>query len=891
MPEIKLTPTGHLRLVPEGPSDPLSTGIKNIFEQDWAQGLFVLGAEKIDPADSQTLRYWQNIANHYLTDLCHTPESENTISIASPGEGELSTWLLTAPPMMGGEYLSIDMLRSIWVELDQWVHQQIRASGGVKAFLKSFAPKWHQVGRVCFHLAENKADQSYPFAFLATYSTGFSSGGKLKHLPLRNALEQYAGSKNRSALINLLSPVQQAASTVPWVNQLIDSGQVYQPLAWTAESAYQFLRSVPTLEEAGLMVRLPDWWKKRPRPTVSVTIGQQKTSRLGAEAMLDFNVGVLLGDQAITKQELQELLAGNEGLVWFKGQWVEVDRAKLQEAVAHWEKLQCQAKDGEISFIEGMRLLAGASSDLRHEEEGKTESSWVHVSAGDMLRDILQELRDPARLGHVDFGKTVRATLRPYQKQGTAWLNLLMQLGLGACLADDMGLGKTLQVLTLLSAFHHDLNKKYTVPSLLVVPASLLGNWKQEAQRFTPSLKLTFLHPAENDVKAINKIAAGPQKELAKTDLAVTTYSMMTRQEWLAKMHWNLVILDEAQAIKNSSTRQSKAAKKLSADARIVLTGTPVENRLGDLWSLFDFLNPGLLGSATVFKSFVKQLQQRSQDQYGPLRRLVSPYILRRLKTDRSIIADLPDKIETSSYCKLSKTQIKLYDQAVKALKSALETADGIARRGIVLQYLMRLKQICNHPSQLTGDGHYAPDDSGKFIRLGQICEEIASRQEKALIFTQFREITDPLSDYLSTVFGRTGLILHGGIQVRKRKQLINQFQVEDGPPFFILSLKAGGTGLNLTAASHIIHFDRWWNPAVENQATDRAFRIGQTRNVLVHKFVATGTVEERIDEMIAEKQKMADEILAGDGELKLTEMADEQLLRIVRLDVTRAQL
>ncbi|MDH4203538.1 MAG: DEAD/DEAH box helicase [Phycisphaerae bacterium] len=891
MPEIKLTPAGHLRWVSEGPSDSLSTGIKTTFEQDWAQGLFVLGAEKIDPVDSQTLRYWQNIANHYLTDLCHTPESENTISIASPDEGELSTWLLTAPPMIGGEYLSVDMLRSIWVELDQWVRQQIRVSGGTKAFLKSFAPKWHQVGRVCFHLAENKADQSCPFAFLATYSTGFSSGGNLKHLPLRNALEQYAGSKNRSVLINLLSPVQQAASTVPWVNQLIDSGQVYQPLAWTAESAYQFLRSVPALEEAGLMVRLPDWWKKRPRPTVSVTIGQQKTSRLGAEAMLDFNVGVLLGDQAITKQELQELLAGNEGLVWFKGQWVEVDRAKLQEAVEHWEKLQRQAKDGEISFIEGMRLLAGASSDLRHEEEGETESSWFHVSAGDTLRDILQELRDPSRLAHVDFGKTVRATLRPYQKQGTAWLNLLMQLGLGACLADDMGLGKTLQVLTLLSAFHHDLNNKNKAPSLLVVPASLLGNWKQEAQRFTPSLKLTFLHPAENDVKAINKIAAGPPKELAQTDLAVTTYSMMTRQEWLAKMHWNLVILDEAQAIKNPSTRQSKTAKKLPANARIVLTGTPVENRLGDLWSLFDFLNPGLLGSATVFKSFVKQLQQRSQDQYGPLRRLVSPYILRRLKTDRSIIVDLPDKIETSSYCKLSKTQIKLYDHAVKALKSALETADGIARRGIVLQYLMRLKQICNHPSQLTGDGHYAPDDSGKFIRLGQICEEIASRQEKALIFTQFREITDPLSDYLSTVFGRTGLILHGGIQVRKRKQLIDQFQVEDGPPFFILSLKAGGTGLNLTAASHIIHFDRWWNPAVENQATDRAFRIGQTRNVLVHKFVTTGTVEERIDEMIAEKQKMADEILAGDGELKLTEMSDEQLLRIVRLDVTRAQL
>ncbi|MCK4998939.1 MAG: DEAD/DEAH box helicase, partial [Anaerohalosphaera sp.] len=688
-----------------------------------------------------------------------------------------------------------------------------------------------------------------------------------------------------------LSPVQQAASSVSWVAQLIDSGQVYQPLAWTAESAYQFLRSVPELEEAGLMVRLPNWWKKRTRPTVSVTIGQKKRSRLGAEAMLDFKVGCLLGNEAITEQELKQLLTGNEGLVWFKGQWVEVDRAKLQEAVEHWEKLQRQSRDGEISFIEGMRLLAGASSDLKQEEKVGTECPWVHVSAGDTMLQILQELRDPTGLTHVDLGKTVQATLRPYQQQGIAWLNLLVQLGLGACLADDMGLGKTLQVLALLSAFRHDQNRQKTTPSLLVVPASLLGNWRQEAQRFTPSLKLTFLHPAENDPKAIIKIAAAPQEELAQTDLAVTTYSMLNRQGWLANVNWKLIILDEAQAIKNPSTRQSKAAKKLPASARIVLTGTPVENRIGDLWSLFDFLNPGLLGSASVFKSFIKQLQQRTQDQYGPLRRLVSPYILRRLKTDRSIIPDLPEKIETSSYCKLSKTQIKLYDQAVKSLKSALETTDGIARRGVVLQYLMRLKQICNHPGQLRGDGNYAPDDSGKFIRLGQICEEIASRQEKVLIFTQFREITDPLSDYLSTVFGKAGLILHGGVQVRKRKHLVDQFQREDGPPFFILSLKAGGTGLNLTAASHIIHFDRWWNPAVENQATDRAFRIGQKRNVLVHKFVTTGTIEERIDEMITEKQKMADEILAADGQLKVTEMSDEQLLEIVRLDVKRAQL
>jgi len=607
--------------------------------------------------------------------------------------------------------------------------------------------------------------------------------------------------------------------------------------------------------------------------------------------LLDFNVCFALGDQRLTEDEMKNLLAGDEGLVWFKGQWVEVDREKLQEALEHWKMLSRHTKDGEISFIEGMRLLAGASSDLKQEAQVELERSWVNVSAGDAMREILGSLRDPSRLGLVNSGEALKATLRPYQEQGVAWLNFLVQLGLGACLADDMGLGKTLQVLALLLAFRQNSQTGKRRPSLLVIPASLLGNWRQEANRFTPSLKLTFLHPAENERETIDHIAANPEERLAETDLAVTTYSMLMRQDWLANVNWQLVILDEAQAIRNPSTSQSKAAKKLPAHTRIAMTGTPIENRLGDLWSLFDFLNPGLLGSATTFKSFIKNLQVRQHDQFGPLRQLVGPYILRRLKTDRTIITDLPDKIETSSYCKLSKTQIKLYQAAISTLKSKLETADGIARKGIVLQYLMRLKQICNHPSQLTGDGEYAPAESGKFLRLGEICEEIASRQEKALIFTQFREITDSLADYLASVFGRAGLILHGGIEVRKRKHLIEQFQTDDGPPFFVLSLKAGGTGLNLTAASHIIHFDRWWNPAVENQATDRAFRIGQKRNVLVHKFVTTGTIEERIDAMIAEKQKMANEVLASDGEFNLTEMSDEKLLQMVRLDITRAQL
>ncbi|MCP4644089.1 MAG: DEAD/DEAH box helicase [bacterium] len=890
--EIRLTPAGHLRWdspLDGGEPDAL-TSIRDLFLRDWREGLFALSAEKTDPGDSPTARYWRELASRYLTGLCHIPGSADTVEVEPLSDADCGTLILTAPPMQGGEYLSQDVVRAIWAGLERWVQETVAVEGGLDEFLRARAPKWHQVGRVCFHLAENKNDERRPFAFMATYTAGFGAAGKLKHLPLRKALEQYASAKNRSALIKLLSPVHQAAETCDWVKALVNSREIYQPTAWSAERAYQLLRSVPALEESGLSVRLPNWWRKRSRPQVSVTIGEHKQSTLGAGAVLDFNVGVALGDASLSSKELAALLNGEDGLVLLKGQWVEVDREKLREAIEHWEALRQQSEDGEISFVEGMRLLAGASTDLKHEEQAEDERPWVHVAAGEAMRDILAGLRDPGRLDRVDAGNELRGTLRPYQRDGVAWLHLLTELGLGACLADDMGLGKTIQVLALLLSARQT-DAEQPPPSLLVIPASLLGNWRQEALRFAPSLELLFLHPTETSRETLARIAESPETHLAKTDLAITTYSMLTRQAWLAEQPWRMVILDEAQAIKNPGTRQSRAARKLSAHARIVLTGTPVENRLSDLWSLFDFVSPGLLGSAPVFKRFVKSLEARVDDQFAPLRRLVGPYILRRLKTDRTVIADLPEKTETTRYCSLSKAQVRLYGQTVRSMESALEASDGMARRGLVLQTLMRLKQICNHPSQASGDGEYGCGASGKFLRLAEICEELAERQEKVLVFTQFREIIDPLAEHMAGIFHRGGLVLHGGTSVKKRRAIVEQFQDEDGPPFFILSLKAGGTGLNLTAASHVIHFDRWWNPAVENQATDRAFRIGQKRNVLVHKFVTRGTVEEHIDALIEEKRKLAAELLGGEGEVNLTELPDDELLRLVRLDVTRATL
>ena len=888
---IGLTPAGRLRWAPRD-GDPIPPGIARLqsaFTADWREALFTLAADRIDTQEAPAARFWQHIAERHLTGLCHLPEHETHIEVEPPSAAECAGWILAAPPMHGGEYLSEDSLQGVWSHLDEWVRETVETTtGGLPALLRARAPSWHQVGRVCFHLAENRNDDTRPFAFMATYASGFGATGRVKHLPLRRALQQYAGAQNRAALIALLSPIQQAAETCDWVRELVDAGDVYQPLAWTPDRAYRLLRSVPVLEESGLSVRLPNWWRKRPRPHVSVTIGGANPSMVGADAMVDFDVSVALGGESLSRAELETLLDGDGDLVLLKGQWVEVDRDRLRQAIEHWEAVREQAGDDGISFIEGMRLLAGASADLRHEDQTEAERSWVHVTAGDAMRELLAGMRQPDALDPAAVGGALQATLRPYQRDGVTWLRLLTTLGLGACLADDMGLGKTIQVLALLLCERVE-GAPRPAPSLLVIPASLLGNWRREAERFAPSLALRFLHPAETDRETLASVAAAPARRLTGVDLAVTTYAMLHRQPWLADVRWRLVILDEAQAVKNPATRQSRAVRALPARARVAMTGTPVENRLGDLWALFDFLNPGLLGSRTVFQAFVKELQEREEQPFAPLRRLVAPYILRRLKTDRRIISDLPDKTETTRDCHLTRKQVALYRRVVQTMQRDLDEAEGIARRGVVVRSLMRLKQTCNHPSQLSGDGDYRPGDSGKFVRLAEICEELAERQERALVFTQFREIIDPLSEYLALVFGRPGLVLHGGTGVRQRQDLVDRFQRDDGPPFFILSLKAGGTGLNLTAASHVIHFDRWWNPAVENQATDRAFRIGQRRNVLVHRFVTRGTIEEKIDVMIAEKQRLADDLLDGEGEMNLTELSDDELIDLVRLDVTRA--
>ena len=887
-----LTPHGHLTLAPSDDAPELDAALARRLEQAFTagpgHGLLRLGAAEVGQILPPVLAYWRELAGRYVTALCTRPDvEERRAAIPPPPEEDLDALASAAPVMPGAEYLTPAVLRALWTEIDSaFAVEHAASKSTVQDFLKSLNPAWNVVGRVHFNLAENRKDELAPFAFLATYTQRLSAHGNAQHVPLGQALREYAGAARKERLLSLLLPVQRAAERCPWLKEMVDAGEVFHPLRWSPQEAFRFLGDVPELEHAGVVVRMPATWRAgRPlRPQVTATVGGRAPSVLGKNALLDFSAELTLDGERLTAAEVAEILAGAHGLALIRGQWVEVDRERLRRTMDRFQQAEQLAAEGGLTFAEGMRLLAGANVTADETATG-IDLDWTSVVAGPWLAETLKGLRSPEGLAQVDPGRGLRGTLRPYQEVGVRWLHLLSRLGLGACLADDMGLGKTIQVLSLLLVRRREPDAARR-PSLLVVPASLLANWAAEIERFAPSLTTIIAHASAIPAEELKSLT--PDK-LKGVDLVITSYGSLLRIPWIENTSWQYAVLDEAQAIKNPGAKQTRAAKKLDAWARIALTGTPIENRLGDLWSIFDFINPGLLGSAREFTGYTKRLADTSHNPYGPLRDLVRPYVLRRLKTDRSVISDLPEKTEVKAFCQLSRKQAALYQQAVNDLAETIENTAGIQRKGAVLAFLMRFKQICNHPSQWLGDGAWAERDSGKWARLRELCEVIAAKQEKALVFTQFREVTAPLAAFLGELFGRPGLVLHGQTEVKKRRELVRRFQEDESVPFFVLSLKAGGLGLNLTAASHVVHFDRWWNPAVENQATDRAFRIGQTKNVLVHKFVCRGTVEEKIDALIESKLHLSKELLEGGAELNLTELKDEELLRLVALDLNAA--
>jgi non-specific serine/threonine protein kinase len=896
---LSLTPHGHLVLAHDASAPPLDGALglrlQRAFERGSGHGLLLLGADEAGTALPPVYSYWREFGARYVTALCTRQDGDAAATrapVPSPPEEELERIALGAPPMTGAEYLTAAVLSALWRELDAAFDAELSESKcGVQEFLKRRNPAWNLVGRVHFNVAENRKDPDAPFAFLATYTTRLSAVAKAQHLPLGKALFEYSGAAKKEQLLSLLVPVQRASETCPWLKAMADAGEIFHPLRWTPREVLQLLRDVPLLEAAGVVVRMPAAWRgnRPPRPRVTGSVGSKPPSGLGHDALLDFHMAVTLEGQPLSAAEIRDLLAATDGLALVRGQWVELDRERLQATIDRFREVERAAKQNGLAFGEAMRLLAGADvaagGDAADDADAASLAEWVQVAAGPWLSETLKGLRSPQGLAQVDPGDALHGTLRPYQQVGVRWLYLLAKLGLGACLADDMGLGKTIQVLSLLLVLKRQ-NGAGSQPSLLVAPASLLANWAAEIDRFAPGLKALVAHPsalAPSDLKALDAA------QLRDIDLVITSYGSLLRLPWMAEVPWRLAVLDEAQAIKNPGAKQTRAVKQLKAGCRLALTGTPVENRLGDLWSIFDFINPGLLGTAGEFTRFAKRLADGPHGSYEPLRELVRPYILRRLKTDRTVISDLPDKTEIKAFCPLSRRQAALYATAVEELAAQLHEAVGIRRKGLVLAFLMRFKQICNHPSQWLGDGSWSEDDSGKLARLREIAETIAARQEKMLVFTQFREVTAPLAAFLGTVFEAPGLVLHGETEVKKRKDLVRRFQEDESVRFFVLSLKAGGSGLNLTAASHVVHFDRWWNPAVENQATDRAFRIGQTRNVLVHKFVCRGTVEEKIDQLIESKRQLSQELLEGGAGLLLTEMKDDELLKLVALDINKA--
>jgi len=644
-----------------------------------------------------------------------------------------------------------------------------------------------------------------------------------------------------------------------------------------AAGAYEFLteRAV-ALEQAGFGLLLPAWWTRsgaKARLTVKAIARSPKLqggSGLNLEDLIRFRWQVAVGDAVLTFEELEALAELKAPLVRVRGQWVEVKADQIAAALAIWKRNE----EGRLPAREIVRMALGAAITPGGLPFGG-------VSATGWVADLLERLERHSGFEELPSPGGFQGTLRPYQVRGFSWLAFLRECGLGACLADDMGLGKTVQALALIQRLWRAGKNGKRGPTLLVCPTSVVGNWEKEAARFTPRLSVLVHHGVAR------KRGGELRAEAARHAIILSSYALLQRDiESLKDISWSGVILDEAQNIKNPETRQARAARALRAGHRVALTGTPVENNVGDLWSLMEFLNPSFLGTQAEFKrSFFIPIQaSRDAEAMERLKRLTGPFVLRRLKTDKTIIADLPEKMEMKVFCTLTPEQASLYRAVVAEAAEGLEEAQGIQRKGLVLATLSKLKQVCNHPAHFLKDNSQLSGRSGKLARLTEMLEEVLAENDRALVFSQFFEMGALLRRHLEETFGREALFLHGGVTRAERDRMVERFQTEkEGPRLFILSLKAGGTGLNLTAANHVFHFDRWWNPAVENQATDRAFRIGQARRVQVHKFLCAGTLEEKIDEMIESKKELAGK-LVGTGEWWLTELSTGQLKELFAL-------
>ncbi len=760
--------------------------------------------------------------------------------------------------------LNPDKVRELEATVAAWVRSGVPAIGRVRLCLRIAAPdtgeKLDLDGRV--------ADPDAWAVELLVQDTEESS----LIVPISKLWDGTAALGGRS-VEDVLRALAHLERLAPELGGLLDQAEPVWAEIEPA-TAVELLRDrLEALTNAGIAVLLPTWWTRRKPLTLRMKANSRSKSSgaavkagLGMHELVKFRWEAALGDSKLTRRDLDRLraaAAAKQTIVRFRGQWVEVDPATLIEL----DSLIGRTAETTVGEILRSSLgLGDAPTPNGVEIADVVATGWL----GDLLNDAVHATVTPAKTPPKFDGE-----LRPYQERGVGWLGFLGRLGLGGCLADDMGLGKTAQVIASL------LDDPVEAPSLVICPVSVLGNWSAELARFAPSLNVLVHHGPgrlQHDKPFRDRVAGH--------DVVLTTYSLIDRDRVeLAAVEWGRVVLDEAQNVKNPTAKQTKAVAKLKAERRVALTGTPVENSLSELWSIMHIINPGLLGSAKEFRErFAIPIERdHDPDATATLGRLTRPFLLRRLKSDKSIIADLPDKIETVDHCLLTQEQTSLYQAVVDDMLAKTDQSDGMQRRGLVLAGLMRLKQVCNHPAHYLGDGSALAGRSGKLNRIEELIDELLEAGDKALCFTQFREWGSALQPYLEQRFGVEVLWLHGGVRRPRRDAMVERFNGASGPPLFLISVKAGGTGLNLTAASHVIHLDRWWNPAVEDQATDRAYRIGQSRNVFVHKPISVGTVEEKIDELIASKRDLADRTL-GKGEKWLTELSTDDLRELVTL-------
>jgi hypothetical protein len=726
--------------------------------------------------------------------------------------------------------------------------------------------------RVYLHVAERKHDPAHPFAFLVTVARGHGSHGRMQHVPLADALREHADEPVLRQ--RLLAPLRRAAAASPGIRALIDSGEVYHPVAWTAAQAHALLRATADLQDSGLRIRVPDWWQKRsPSPQVRVELGATGPSQLGLGALLDFQMRYFLGEDELSPDEWRALMGGAAGLHLLRGKWVELDPARHAEALRHWQGIEAAADRGHISFADGMRLLAGLPRDSLSE---LTPAAWTVATPGPWLAHMLGELQSPSGSPETDPGPALHGTLRPYQRDGVAWLWLLIRLGLGGCLADDMGLGKTIQVIALLLLLR---KHESPGPHLIVLPASLLGNWRAELARFGPDLRVHTAHRSVPDGDA----------PAADVDVVLTTYATLQRQAWLKDQAWGLVVLDEAQAIKNAQAKQTHAVKALHARHRLTCSPAP---RSRTRWSTCGPCSTSAARVCSAPRPTSRSSRAASapitpaSPRCGPSSAPTSCAASRPTAASsptsptrpscRSIAASPAGRPRSTPRPSTRSPARSRASRASAAAASSSPTSPASSRSAIT----PRITAATVNMSPRTAPSSCA-------------CRSSAPRSRRPARKCWYSP-SSARSASRSPPCSRRASDAPASCSTAARRSLAAatwsaNSSSDDGPPFMVLSLKAGGTGLNLTAAGHVVHFDRWWNPAVENQATDRAYRIGQHKNVLVHKFVCRGTLEEKIDAMLRDKQGLADGVLADEGERRLTELSTDELLRVVSLDLRAA--